>query len=72
MEKKEKPPIGVKPRFLAEEEYRQRRIMLILFAIERYTKRCIEIPIVWVEEYNEYIKKQNELMEKIINKPNIE
>lgn len=48
-----KPPLGLKPRFLIEEE----RILEIRSAILRYIDDKFPIPIAWIEEYNELAKR---------------
>lgn len=47
-------PIGITPRFIHEEK----RIHDIYDAIQRYLDAKKEIPLKWIEEYNELIKKQ--------------
>lgn len=46
-----KPPIGLVPRFI----WNQERISDIVMAIDRYTVARNPVPIEWVEEYNEMI-----------------
>jgi len=43
------PPLGIKPRYIHEEE----RAIELGEAINRYTRAKFPIPIEWVEEYNE-------------------
>ena len=52
--KNNKPPIGLKPRFIIDEE----RAKEVKSAIIRYLEAQIFLPIEWVEEYNELIKKK--------------
>jgi len=52
-----KPPLGLKPRYLVEEE----RILEISSAILRYVNCNYEIPIEWVEEYNELVGRNFKL-----------
>lgn len=47
-----KPPIGLIPKWVRERE----RLNEIREAIVRYYDAEMEIPIKWVEEYNELIK----------------
>lgn len=46
---KSKPPLGVKPKWLHDEERKQE----LKKAIERHLVESEAIPIEWVEEYNE-------------------
>ena len=46
---KSRPPLGVKPKWLHDEERREE----LKFAIERHLAESEEIPVEWVEEYNE-------------------
>lgn len=58
MEEKElmkKPPIGVKPRFIFEEEMKRRRIVDLTAAVRRYLDEQFPIPIEWISEYNEQV-----------------
>lgn len=48
-----KPPLGIEPRFIL----RDKRIKEIREAINRYTESNIQIPITWIEEYNQLIKE---------------
>lgn len=50
-----KPPLGLTPRFIIEEK----RIFEIVEAISRYINVEKEIPIEWIEEYNELVNKQS-------------
>lgn len=50
-----KPPIGLKPKWLHDEL----RVCEIAAAIQRYVAVGKEIPVKWVEEYNEIILKGN-------------
>lgn len=49
------PPLGIMPRQIWE----SRRVMDILKAMDRYVEANTPIPLNWVEEYNELIKKLN-------------
>lgn len=49
----EKPPLGLKPRRIHDEE----RVNELANAIHRYVNNVKEIPIEWIEEYNELIEK---------------
>lgn len=51
-----KPPIGIKPRYIHDEQ----RLIDIQRAIERYLYACMPIPTVWIYEYNELVVKQKE------------
>lgn len=53
MKRNEKPPIGLKPRFIVEEE----RLKEVRSAIRRYSKKWLRIPNDWIYEYNELITK---------------
>ena len=53
MKQSKKPPIGVKPRYLVEEE----RIVVLQEAIERYLEANRAIPTVIFEEYNELVNR---------------
>lgn len=46
-----KPPIGVMPRFIWEEN----RLIALKGAIDRFTEVNQPIPIEWIEEYNELV-----------------
>jgi len=46
-----KPPLGLKPRYIQEEQ----RLAEIISAIERYCKAKVEIPLVWIDEYNDLV-----------------
>jgi len=48
-QKHKKPPLGLTPRFIRDEQ----RLNEILAAIERYAAEKTPIPLEWVEEYNE-------------------
>ena len=48
-----KPPLGIEPRFIL----RDKRIKEIREAINRYTESNVQIPIAWIEEYNQLIKE---------------
>ncbi len=53
MKQSKKPPIGVKPRRLVEEE----RIVVLQEAIERYLEANRAIPTAIFEEYNELVNR---------------
>lgn len=48
----ERSPLGLKPKYIHDEE----RLKAVQQAIHRYAIRTLEIPIEWVEEYNELLK----------------
>lgn len=52
MENSQKPPIGLKPRYIHDGE----RIDEILCAIERYTDANMPIPKSWVNELRDLLK----------------
>ena len=52
MENGQKPPMGLKPRYIHDGE----RIDEILCAIERYTDANMSIPKSWVEELRDLLK----------------
>ena len=49
------PPLGLKPRFISEAQYKNDRINDILNAMERYSDNNMVIPIEWVTELRELI-----------------
>jgi len=49
-----KPPLGIIPK----EFWEGQRLTELMGAISRYYSDYREIPIEWIEEYNELIKKQ--------------
>ena len=49
-----KPPIGLKPKWLHNEQ----RLNTVKTAMIRYFNTGLKLPIIWIEEYNELIKKQ--------------
>lgn len=55
-----RPPRGLYPRFLAEEEEVPvgERIAAIAEAIKRYETAGIPVPLAWIEEYNELTPPQ--------------
>lgn len=55
-----KPPLGVKPRYLHD----SLREVNLFQAIKRYLDADIEIPIEWVQEYNELLSRRNQCEEK--------
>lgn len=52
MENSQKPPLGLKPRYIHDVE----RIDEILCAIERYTDANMSIPKSWVNELRDLLK----------------
>jgi len=50
-----KPPIGLKPKWLSDEE----RLNEVIGAIIRYSDVKLKIPFEWIEEYNEIIDLTN-------------
>lgn len=52
MENNQKPPVGIKPRYIHDGE----RIEEILCAIERYTDANMSIPKSWVDELRDLLK----------------
>ena len=57
-----KPPLGLIPKWVRENE----RFNEVRFAIIRYYDAEIEIPIKWVTEYNELIKKKKTEKPKLV------
>lgn len=53
MGKEEKSPLGVKPRFIWEEECRQKRIVDLRNAMNRFIEAKRDIPYLWVVELDE-------------------
>jgi hypothetical protein len=53
MEKLRKPPIGIKPRYLHDEQ----RLKDLQGAIKRYAKKFFQINPEWITEYNQLIAK---------------
>ena len=53
IEKINKPPMGLRPRFIIDEE----RLKEVKSAIIRYLDAQILVPVEWLKEYNELIKK---------------
>lgn len=49
-----KPPLGVKPRFIHEEMREQE----LADAIVRYKEAGLKIAIEWVKEYNELVERR--------------
>jgi hypothetical protein len=49
----EEPPLGLRPRFLAEES----RLIEVWEAISRYLQAGYPLPIEWIEEYNELAER---------------
>ena len=56
---REKPPIGLMPRKIHEENVKAKRFNEVCGAITRYYNTGMEIDIEWIEEYNELIKDDN-------------
>jgi hypothetical protein len=52
---RDKPPIGIKPKFIHDEH----RMQEIAEAIERFLKRGYEIPLAWIVEYNQLAADKN-------------
>ena len=52
----EKPPLGLIPKYVREAE----RLKEVGSAIWRYLDACEVIPMKWIEEYNELVKKAKE------------
>lgn len=52
-----KPPIGLTPKKFWNETVKISRLKDIEEAISRYTSGKYEIPVEWIEEYNEIIKQ---------------
>ncbi len=50
----DKPPLGLKPKYIHDQE----RFHEVCGAISRMYQAGREIQIDWIEEYNEYVKKQ--------------
>lgn len=55
MLKKKKPPLGLMPKYLWDEQ----RLYDVCMAITKYYQACLEIPIEWIEEYNLLIRDKN-------------
>ena len=53
----EKPPLGLKPKFIVDEE----RIFEIICVINTYLSHKKPIPIKWIEEYNEYLEEKEKI-----------
>lgn len=49
------PPIGIEPKYIWE----GKRHTAICEAITRYYQAGLEIPIEWIEEYNQFIRSKN-------------
>lgn len=49
----EKPPIGLRPKYIADEQ----RHNEVKEAIHRYINNNRPIPAEWIEEYNSFLKK---------------
>ena len=49
------PPVGIKPRWLHEEE----RIKELLDAIQRYSEAKLPIPTDWIKELKTLLTKEN-------------
>lgn len=50
--KRGRPPLGLKPKHIHDEE----RMMAIREAIKRYVEAKKQIPLEWVNEYNELVR----------------
>jgi hypothetical protein len=56
MENDHKPvPIGIMPKYIWDDK----RFYEVCGAITRYYQEGLEIPIEWIEEYNQYIRSKN-------------
>lgn len=60
MEKEEKPPLGVKSRFIWEEECRQKRIVDLRNAMNRFIEAKRDIPYLWVADMKVPLKRRTE------------
>lgn len=49
----ERPPLGITPRYIHDE----RRLLEIREALIRYYVDFRPIPVAWIEEYNELLKR---------------
>ena len=56
MKRLKKPPLGIKPQFLVDEE----RITLLKEAIQRYMDANYPVPQEFIEEYNEKVGRLKE------------
>lgn len=54
-DKIEKPPIGLKPKFVSKFVSKIERLKEVRGAIVRYYDAELKIPIEWIEEYNQLI-----------------
>lgn len=48
-----KPPIGLIP----ERFHKEERVVEVAEAIIRYLENYIEVPVIWIDEYNKLIKE---------------
>ena len=55
-EKIKRPPLGLVPKYIHE----SKRHNEVCEAITRYYQEGLEIPIEWIEEYNQYIRSKNQ------------
>lgn len=60
-----KPPIGVRPRYIADEQRKEELISAILRYQDHPLNMCI--PVEWIEEYNEIVERQNNNYYKPVN-----
>lgn len=51
---KRKPPSGLMPKYI----WKEKRFYEVCSAITRYYQAGFEIPIKWIKEYNNFIKKK--------------
>ena len=54
-----KPPVGLRPKKVAQAQYRAKRIDEIVMAIDRYSLACPPIPIDWVVELQKLMQEQH-------------
>lgn len=55
--KYEKPPLGLRPRWIVEGD----RLQEVLEAMSRYISAMKEIPVEWLEEYNDIVERNGEM-----------
>lgn len=51
-ERNNKPPLGIEPRYIHDEKRKE----ALIGAILRYIDNDMEIPVQWIEEYNDICK----------------
>lgn len=59
-EKVKKPPLGLIPKWVSDRNNNIERLQEVRSAIVRYYDAELEIPIWWIEEYNELIKSSKD------------